>query len=325
MDQVAALHWIQDNIAEFGGDPYNVTVFGQGHGAACINLLMLSPMAKGLFHRAIMQSGSALCPWAVAKDAISHTQILAQSLNCSTQDSMVLIECLRKRRLEEIMSVDISAPDHLSAFGPTIDGIVLPHDPIYLMETKPDLFLRYDLMLGTTKAESYFAFSALEEVVGIDTYRRDKILRTLVRNLYTRHLQQIFLTVVNEYMDWSIPHLHLTDILKGTVEALSDATITSPLIKTGMFHSNPNFPVNNPLYNPVFFMPTKTYFYVFGHQTEEGDYSTRLGCISGEELTYVFGAPLVTSLAHFPNNFTAEEVSLAEVTMMYWTSFAKFG
>lgn len=47
MDQVAALHWIQDNIAEFGGDPKNVTVFGQGHGAACVNLLMLSPMAKG--------------------------------------------------------------------------------------------------------------------------------------------------------------------------------------------------------------------------------------------------------------------------------------
>lgn len=47
MDQVAALHWIQDNIAEFGGDPNNVTVFGQGHGAACVNLLMLSPMAKG--------------------------------------------------------------------------------------------------------------------------------------------------------------------------------------------------------------------------------------------------------------------------------------
>lgn len=47
MDQVAALHWIQDNIGEFGGDTGNVTVFGQGHGAACVNLLMLSPMAKG--------------------------------------------------------------------------------------------------------------------------------------------------------------------------------------------------------------------------------------------------------------------------------------
>lgn len=50
MDQVAALHWIQDNIGEFGGDTGNVTVFGQGHGAACVNLLMLSPMAKGNEH-----------------------------------------------------------------------------------------------------------------------------------------------------------------------------------------------------------------------------------------------------------------------------------
>ncbi|GIY89413.1 neuroligin-4, X-linked [Caerostris darwini] len=191
MDQVAALHWIQDNIAEFGGDPNNVTVFGHGHGAACINLLMLSPMAKGLFHRAIMQSGSALCPWAIAKDAISHTQKLAQRLNCSMQDSMMLIECLRKKRVEDIMSVDIVGPDYLSTFGPTVDGIVLPHEPIYLMEIKPDLFLRYDLMLGTAKAENYFTFSAVEEVMGIDLQRRDRILRTLVRNLYTHHLQQL--------------------------------------------------------------------------------------------------------------------------------------
>lgn len=56
MDQVAALHWIQDNIIEFGGDPENVTVFGQGHGAACVNLLMLSPMAKGKLHLVIFIS-----------------------------------------------------------------------------------------------------------------------------------------------------------------------------------------------------------------------------------------------------------------------------
>ncbi|XP_042895443.1 neuroligin-4, X-linked [Parasteatoda tepidariorum] len=325
MDQVAALHWIQDNIAEFGGDPNNVTVFGQGHGAACINLLMLSPMAKGLFQRVILQSGSALCPWAIAKDAVDHTRRLAQALNCSMQDSMTLIECLRKRQLEEIMSVDIPAPDHLSAFGPTVDGIVLPRDPVYLMETKPDLFLRHDLMLGTTKVESFFMFSAVEEIKGINTHRRDRIIRTMVRNLFTHHLQQIFLTIVNEYMDWSVPHLHTTDIFRGTVEALSDATVLSPVITTGMLHSNPNFPTNTPLHNPVFFMPKKTYFYVFTHQTEEGDYLQRLGCLSGEDLSYVFGAPLVTNLAHFTNNYTADEVALSEVTMMHWTSFAKFG
>ena len=47
MDQVAALHWIQENIREFGGDERNVTIMGHGHGAACVNFLMLSPMARG--------------------------------------------------------------------------------------------------------------------------------------------------------------------------------------------------------------------------------------------------------------------------------------
>jgi len=47
MDQVAALHWINENIAEFGGDPSNISILGHGHGAVCLNLLMLSPMARG--------------------------------------------------------------------------------------------------------------------------------------------------------------------------------------------------------------------------------------------------------------------------------------
>ena len=47
MDQVAALHWIQENIPEFGGDPKNVTIFGHDHGAAFVNILMLSPLARG--------------------------------------------------------------------------------------------------------------------------------------------------------------------------------------------------------------------------------------------------------------------------------------
>lgn len=47
MDQVAALHWIAENIEKFGGNPSSVTIMGEGHGAACVNLLMLSPMARG--------------------------------------------------------------------------------------------------------------------------------------------------------------------------------------------------------------------------------------------------------------------------------------
>lgn len=66
MDQIAALHWIQQNIALFGGDPSNVTLAGHGSGAACINFLMISPtVMPGLFHRTILLSGSALSSWAL--------------------------------------------------------------------------------------------------------------------------------------------------------------------------------------------------------------------------------------------------------------------
>jgi para-nitrobenzyl esterase len=59
-DQIAALDWIQENVSSFGGDPQNVTVFGQSVGAMSVGLLCASPRAQGLFHRAICQSGGLL-------------------------------------------------------------------------------------------------------------------------------------------------------------------------------------------------------------------------------------------------------------------------
>lgn len=64
-DQVLALRWVQNNIAKFGGDPDKVTLFGQGAGGASVHLHMLSSASENLFHRAIVQSGSAFNPWAV--------------------------------------------------------------------------------------------------------------------------------------------------------------------------------------------------------------------------------------------------------------------
>lgn len=62
-DQVLALKWVQTNISSFGGDPNNVTIYGESAGAASVNNHVLSPSSKGLFHKAIMQSGSVLNTW----------------------------------------------------------------------------------------------------------------------------------------------------------------------------------------------------------------------------------------------------------------------
>ncbi|XP_076323980.1 neuroligin-4, X-linked-like isoform X2 [Tachypleus tridentatus] len=310
MDQVAALHWIQENIDGFGGDPHNVTIFGQGHGAACANILMITPMAKDLFHRVILQSGSVFSPWAIAKDSLFYARKLAIKLKCPTNIDTSTIECLRHRPLQKILDVNIEIPDYLTTFGPTIDGIFLQYDPEYQMEENTNINRQYDLLFGVTRTESYFQFSAREEKNGIDIKRRNRILRTLVRNLYNYHQQEIYLTIINEYTDWSRPSQHPVNLFEETVDALGDGLIVAPLVKLGTLQAriHPN-----------------TYFYVFNHQSEEGDYLSKLGCIHGEDLSYIFGAPLVDFLAHFQPNYTRSEEILSESVITHWTNFARTG
>ena len=196
MDQVAALHWIQENIREFGGDERNVTIMGQDHGAACVNFLMLwlshskQSFPIGLFHRAIMQSGSALSPWAIASDAILHAKNVAKAVGCTEQSNINgVLECLRHKSVQEITSIALKVPTHLTAFGPVIDGIVIPSDPQTLMSKPNSIYGNYPLLIGITKVESYNQFSMYDERHGVDVSRRDRLLRTLVRNLFNYHLQ----------------------------------------------------------------------------------------------------------------------------------------
>lgn len=81
-----------------------------------------------------MMSGSALSPWALARDAPRHTLHVARALDCPTEESQGLVECLRVRPVADMLRVPLAVPDHLSAFGPTVDGIVLVAEPQALME-----------------------------------------------------------------------------------------------------------------------------------------------------------------------------------------------
>lgn len=103
-----------------------VTLAGHGSGAACINFLMTSPtMVPGLFHRAILLSGSAFSSWALVDDPVVYALKLAKEVNCSIPDDLIknheqIVDCLRDAPLEDLYAADIQSPSFLTAFGPSV-------------------------------------------------------------------------------------------------------------------------------------------------------------------------------------------------------------
>lgn len=90
-------------------------------------------MIPGLFKRAILLSGSALSSWAVVEDPVTYAVKLAKAVNCSVPSDLLkehelIVDCLRETRLEDLMSADVQAPTFLSAFGPSVDGVVIKPD-----------------------------------------------------------------------------------------------------------------------------------------------------------------------------------------------------
>lgn len=104
-DQVLALKWIQRNIAAFGGNPDSVTLGGLSAGGASCSYHLLSPLSRGLFHRAICMSGVVFNPWAVAENVKDKTMAIANGLGCPINDSLVMIDCMRNRPAEHIVSL----------------------------------------------------------------------------------------------------------------------------------------------------------------------------------------------------------------------------
>ncbi|XP_025425230.1 neuroligin-4, Y-linked-like [Sipha flava] len=351
MDQIAVLHWVQQNIAPFGGDPDNVSLMGHGPGAACINFLLISPtVVPGLFRRAILLSGSALSSWALVEDPVSYALDLAKQVNCTTaegNDPEPVVDCLREVPLDQLMSVGVAMPTYLSAFGPSVDGVVVKsnyqEDVIANLLPEFDGYSgssvafgarkfqkfefgsgvnKYDLLFGVVTSEALWRFSSSDVQAGFEGDRRDKILRTYVRNAYSYHLSEIFFTIVNEYTDWERTVLHPINTRDATIAALSDAQYVAPLVHTGDMLSQPKASVNDDLKE----RSTKSFFYVFDYQTRDGDYPQRIGTAHGEELPYMFGAPMVNDgMNHFSRNYTKAEAALSDAMILYLGNFARTG
>ncbi|KAM3877257.1 para-nitrobenzyl esterase [Diretmus argenteus] len=164
MDQVAALQWVQRNIHVFGGDPGKVTIFGQSSGGTSVWTLMMSPLAKGLFHAAVDMSGSYVYN-ATLQQAESDNLVFLNKTGCRDP------ACLRNLSPREVLQAvpwqeypswagdDLTdLPTKGSFIGPVavVDGHVLPASPFEILETGGN-FSDVPFLVGTTEQETDFS------------------------------------------------------------------------------------------------------------------------------------------------------------------------
>jgi len=173
LDQVAALEWVREHIASFGGDPGNVTVFGESAGAMSVAALLASPKATGLIHRAVIQSGPAVALGIGSAARVAEE--MAKSLGLGRLTRAALVEAPVRALLAAQRSVGASYQVLGLPFQPVVDGGALDRHPA--AEIAHGASADIDLLIGTNRDEwKFFTFStpALHD---IDEQRLRKLVR----------------------------------------------------------------------------------------------------------------------------------------------------
>jgi len=176
LDIVAALEWVRDNASAFGGDAGNVTIFGQSGGGGKVSALMAMPPAKGLFHRAIIESGADVkgVPVDVANKS---AEMFLSRLNLKPDQ----VDELQKLSMEQLLAAIPPGGGPGSpglALAPVVDGSTLPSGPFD--PTAPDMSANIPLLIGTTETEvTFFPNQVLDPID--DASLRAHVKQTLAK------------------------------------------------------------------------------------------------------------------------------------------------
>lgn len=313
-DQHAAIAWVHRNIRSFGGDPNNITLFGESAGGASVSFQTLTPHNKGLIRRAISQSGVALCPWGIIKNPRRIAEEVALKVNCPTDSRMA--SCLKMTdpvvlTMAGTLSMQ-SSPDHplvenLILSG-VVDGDFLPDEPHNLFHNAAEI----DYIAGVNDMDGHLFTSLDVPTVNsmlVDTPIDDmkRLLASYTKDKGKAGLDQAYNTYTS---DWGTKPNRET--IKKTVVAIgTDYIFLVPTQAALYLHASKA-------------TTGRTYSYLFSEPNRMGGlvtpYPSWMGADHADDLQYVFGKPFSTPLGYWPRHR-----DLSGYMIAYWTNFAKTG
>jgi para-nitrobenzyl esterase len=289
MDQQVALRWVQHNIARFGGNPHNVTVFGESAGGLSTLSQVASPQARGLFERAIVESGSYNVTQASLSSAESAGEAFATNAGCASQTAA----CLRSLPVSTILANEAAA-----GYTPNINSEVLPESLGTAFATGN--FNRIPIINGTNRDE-WRLFVALSELEG-NPVTAANYQRMISSTLGVPSAAAAVITAEYPLSAFPSPSVALGAV--GT-----DAIFACPALSIDQSVSH--------------FVPTFAYEFNDENAPEEflPPVSFPYGAAHASEIQYLMGLATAT----FPGTLSAAQQQLATTMKGYWTNFAKLG
>ncbi|XP_038073378.1 cholinesterase 1-like [Patiria miniata] len=327
-DQLEALKWVKEHIADFGGDSSRITIFGQSAGGASVSLMTLAKQSWGYYDRAIMESGIATAPWALMatakarEDALNLGKAALCWLPGSSGSSSRLLSCLKRKSMVNIMKaaswvlrfrlVNLEKANEIP-FVPTIDGEFLTKDPAELLRLGD--FKNSDVLLGTERDDGTLIsmMAVLSDSLRhlhlppkhpvIDKEKFDELLNIYV---YIEHDQEMLDLISANYTT-----ADQSNYLKPLYHTANDEGFACPTdtVVKAFAAANPNTYQYQMTHVSSFHLQNQTWPDTVQH---------------GDELGYVFGSTFNPDLKP-PLQLTEEEVDMSVDVMRYWTNFAKTG
>ncbi|KAK9511419.1 hypothetical protein O3M35_000080 [Rhynocoris fuscipes] len=290
-DQNLALKWIKKNIAAFGGNPNSITLTGLSAGGASVHYHMLSPLSQGLFHRAVSMGGSSFCPWAQVESVKEKSLKIAHHLGCPTNDSLLILKCLRDRPASSIVAATSLLQPWMyfpfSPFAPSIE----PAGPNAFLSEKPiDIITK-----GTAADVPYLVTINSDEGLypGADILNDPKVMDEVDTNWnqhmpfildynYTAPAAQLD-AISGKIREFYMGNSKIIDAKRPFIKMLGDRLFYDPILKSTKLHAQH---YTSPVYALLFsHRGSRSTAELFGLTRETYD-----GTMHGTDSCYIFRA-----------------------------------